>query len=205
MKKLLLGLLLVNGAIGFGQDLENRTLKIDVYGNPVFSTKTLSETITTENFKLEHHADNFFGPFGLRVEKMVRSGIGFGGEIIWSGYTTVGQIEGFNGEGQSAGKYDLNGRVDQWRILFRTNYYFLSNEHFEFYGGGAIGAKYYLFGFDSDYPDLSEQKGAMSRLYVPLALKAAVGTRYFFSEHIGLHAELALGGPLLTAGVSAKF
>lgn len=87
----------------------------------------------------------------------------------------------------------------KYRILAKMSYHFATSEHFDPYltwGAGYKNTKIY-----SNEP--GEIRDVNVNL-VPLAFRAGIGMRYFFTDAFGVNAEVGLGGPIVQGGISFK-
>ena len=83
------------------------------------------------------------------------------------------------------------------------NYHFVATDNLDAYFGVGVGANIRRIGTKTDYPNYDDN--AVSGSLIPVSLRVALGTRYYFTENIGLNLELGLGGPFISGGVSVKF
>ncbi len=127
---------------------------------------------------------------GARFEYMVWSQIGLGLEYTYALLSI--DYQGKNGKYYTAG-------VSKQRFLGKFNYHFATSEKLDPYLTAGIGY--------SNTNVFSNEPGVKSTSVttIPIALRVGIGLRYFFTETIGINAEVGLGGPLMQAGMSFKF
>lgn len=140
------------------------------------------------------------GPLGGRAEYMITDNIGIGVEAYYgaSGITW----EGF-GVSQSGSDtmymYDVD--YNRFTANLRAAYHFDLGESFDAYVAGGFGYRYTRTSFDTDDPQFVEE--SVGGIF-PFSVRGAVGGRYYIANTIGLGLEFALGGPLVSGGVSIK-
>ncbi len=206
MKKLLFILCLALGSnAAFGQINEQGNIIIDpYYGFPNLG-KSLAES-TAEG--VDDVNITGFGPAGLRVEYMVGDRFGIGVDAIFNGW-------GFEGSAVDTIGYqpDLTpitesrsakATMTRYRIQARFNYHFdLGSPNLDVYMGLGAGTNLRVFKYFEDGVEQEDQE--ISGALIPFSLRVAAGTRYYFTENIGLNAEIGLGGPIISAGLSLRF
>jgi hypothetical protein len=82
------------------------------------------------------------------------------------------------------------------------NFHFVRTDKIDVYFATKAGYYNRSFGMVTNDPNyhLSLSLGD------PIAFRLEIGMRYYFTENIGIHANLGFpGGPLVAAGVSFKF
>lgn len=191
---------------GNGQHpFNDRGWRVDLFGNLLEVDKSLSHSVSDAAFDLTYNGSGFYGPIGLRFEKNVSPRLAVGLDAMVNGYRTKGTIDAKGELGNTVSIHDITGNVVRLRGLLRLNYYFISKDGFEAYLGGGGGINHYFYKFQSDYALLDEHKERMQQGFVPFSLRAAVGVRYFLFKNVGLNAEVALGGPPISGGISIGF
>lgn len=132
------------------------------------------------------------GPFALTYDyglsKHISAGIAIGYSV------TNGKFDQFG--------YKFTEKLTGFTVLARSNYhFFIKGNKFDPYVGAGLG--FFKFNYSNDSPGIVNTKVPGSFGY-----SAQLGTRYYFSELLGLHAELGYvgtGGSLGELGVSFKF
>lgn len=180
-----------------GQAMEEGNFGVNIYyGFPNFF-----------NALIKNYADpdadaeaKSMGPIGGNFEYMVSDKFGIGMEV---NYSTVSiewrDTDSTTGVSTFTHKVSLN----RTRIMPRFNIHFGSSENFDGYFGVAAG--YLMTKYKYETNDPNGQDDEAPGLF-PFAMRVALGGRYYFSDNIGLHVELGLGGgALVHGGLSFKF
>ena len=92
--------------------------------------------------------------------------------------------------------------VAQTRIMGRMNFHVATTETVDYYFGFGLGYKL------SDRTFESTELGATSYDFpsIPVAFRLSTGLRYFFTENVGAHFEVGVGGgSIATGGLTLKF
>jgi len=207
MKKKLLvvfaAIFLAGGSVN-AQGVEQGNIIIDpYYGFPNFGkslAETTSEGLTDVNI-------TGYGPLGMRVEYMVgdRFGIGLDGIINnWGveGISTVTETDGM-GNPVTVTRQD-KATMTRYRFQLRFNYHFdLSSPDLDIYLGVGAGTNIRVYKYTVDGVEDPDQ--TVSGSLIPVSLRLATGARYYFTDNIGINAEIGLGGPVVSAGLSFRF
>lgn len=166
--------------------------------------KSIEDANGTKNFKATG-----VGPMGIRAEYMVGDRIGVGFDVIYNSnnvtYTAVDSTYNGNTDTWTATNYEYKRTMNRLRIQARFNYHFdVSNPNLDAYLGVGAGSnsrfrKYYENG--NEVLDTFEGSGAL----IPVSFRICTGMRYYFTENVGVNAEIGLGGPLVSAGLSLRF
>lgn len=203
MKKKLLGLvgafgLLLMSSTSVAQ-VEQGSIIIDpYYGYPNFG-KGIAEGLVTGS---EIQATGI-GPLGLRAEYMLADNFGMGIDFIYNSAGAAGTYSVLDSTGAS-NTYTDEVLMQRIRVLLRLNYHFVQTDALDAYVGGGAGYNQRIWSYKSDDPNYIQPENTTGSL-LPVALRLAVGMRYYFHPNIGINAELGLGGPVLSAGLSFKF
>lgn len=106
------------------------------------------------------------------------------------------------------GKYDPFGhytlKIPRLRTTIVANFHVLpaeSNSDLYFslgFGFNKVRARLYLDDQKIDFKKLGN-------ISMPLAYRTSVGYAYHFVDNVGVFAEVGLGGPLISAGITARF
>lgn len=139
------------------------------------------------------------GPVGVVYEYMVTEKIGVGGEI---GYALTEVKYKGNDDPSSSMIYDYRASVATTRAQLRMNLHFANSEKFDGYVLFNAGYRNYNVTYESNDPFFTDVNQSS---FVPIGVKVGLGLRYFFVPNFGLHAEIAIGSPLMCAGISFKF
>ncbi|MFK8038405.1 MAG: hypothetical protein AB8B74_08955 [Crocinitomicaceae bacterium] len=204
MKKniLVLVLALISVNYSFTQALEKGNVIIDpYYGFPNLG-KSFAEVIIGDEFD-EDIGLVPIGPAGLRAELMIADNFGLGLDFIYNSISGTGTVDSLNLDGTFNSSYDLTVYSRRFRFHLRANYHFVQDENLDAYIGLGVGSNTRSVGGKTDFPNYS--LGSFTGSIIPISARFAIGTRYFFTENLGLNLELGLGGPLISGGLSLKF
>lgn len=155
--------------------------------------------------------------YGARLEYMIADKVGIGADVNYEvsgfSYNYVGYrydasgnyIYDINGNPISA-NYNAEYKAKKLRAMFRLNYHFLQSEKVDVYSGFAAGYKSVNRTSMTTPNDPSNTDVSVNGAIVPVTIRLAIGTKIYFTQHIGAHIELgAFGGGLIQFGLSAKF
>lgn len=212
MKQIILTLVIVATSLintAFSQANYAGSIVIDpYYGAPNFGKSFASnfESTSNSNFKAKG-----LGPMGLRAEYMLADRFGIGFDFIYNNYDlTYDQIDStYNGttDTWTAVKTQNEYKMQRIRAHLRFNYHFeVSNPMLDSYFGIGAGTnnrfrKSYENGILVDNSDGDFDGFTL----LPFSLRVCAGIRYYFAQNIGMNAEIGLGGPLVSAGLSLRF
>lgn len=203
MKKIVLSLLLLVSASNlFSQAVSTGNLIFEpYYGAPNLGKSffnSIEDASTTSNFTATG-----IGPAGLRGEYMIGETFGLGFDVIYNSnnikYTQIDSLNPLN-------TYNYERTMNRLRVQMRFNFHFdVTNPNLDAYFGLAAGTntrfrKVYIDGVEST----TDTFGG-SGVLLPFSLRVCSGMRYYFNQNFGLNAEIGLGGPLVSAGLSVKF
>ncbi|MBL4577297.1 MAG: outer membrane beta-barrel protein [Flavobacteriales bacterium] len=179
------------------QAVERGTVIIDPYYGFPLSGKAILDLI----FSPIDVSISGVGPTGGRVEYMLADRFGIGVDYIYK------QIQGeWSGvDSLSGNTYNYTGTVTRTRIHLRFNFHLLtSTEELDLYvgiGSGTNNRKITLASKDDPRTKLTWNNVTL----LPFSARAAFGMRYYFTNNIGINAEIGIGGPLVLVGASIKF
>lgn len=145
---------------------------------------------------------NSMGPIGVRAEYHFGGRIGLGLMVNY-GYTKVyGTVEEMNPQGNIQ-EYNYTLEVPRTRVLTTFNVHLGNNEKLDPYFLTGIGWLNQSVIVETDSPNSSNIN--MPAL-IPIAFRMAeFGLRGYFSDNIGAHFAIGLGGgPLLQTGLTIK-
>lgn len=205
MKKLSIGILTaVTLVFGVNQQasaqVEQGNIIIDpYYGYPNFGKK-LADAVAPDSS--ENIDITGIGPAGLRAEYMISDNFGVGFDFI---YNSVGVKYDYTTT-DGAGTHSYTDQINQqrFRIQLRMNYHFVQTDVMDAYVGFGAGTNIRRYTTSSTDPNYIAPD-AISGALIPVSVRIALGTRFYFTENIGINAELGLGGPVISAGLSLKF
>lgn len=138
------------------------------------------------------------GPFGGRFEYMVSEKIGIGIDghmqnlsLSWTDNVT----DTLTG---TSNKYNYKIYRNTVRIMPRINIHFGGSDKFDGYFGVAAGYRNNKWGYESNDPNYKGDNTSLT--LIPIAMRFALGGRYFFTPNIGLNMEIGLGGGTIIHG-----
>jgi len=145
------------------------------------------------------------GPVGLRVQYMVSNSFGIGIDANYEQKTGTWQGSEYqtdeNGNGyyvDSEGKY----QVTKLKVMIRGSWEFVNTERFNMNWANSIGYKAGKRTFIDPEDDLGL---SFSSGLVPVAIRSALGARFFLTPNIALNTEIGIfGGGLLVGGLTYK-
>lgn len=142
------------------------------------------------------------GPIGVMYEYFVTDNIGLGAELGYSAFKISYNYNDFD-ENLNPAVYNASYSFQTIRAMFRSNFHFANSSDFDAYGFLSLGYRSTTFTFASTDPFWDSSTNFSS--LIPVGFKPGLGMRYFFTDNLGLNVEFALGSPLLSGGLSAKF
>jgi hypothetical protein len=150
-----------------------------------------------------------FGPFGIRGEYMLADQFGLGFDVIYasifSSYTEIDSI--YNGVTDTFDpqRTDVTNTNRRLRVQLRFNYHFaVSNPNLDAYMGVGAGSNTRFRRTSENGVELEDNTDYLDFEVIPVSFRICTGMRYYFSPIIGINAELGLGGPLISAGLSFR-
>ncbi len=198
---------LISSISALGQATRQGNIIIDpYYGGPNFG-KAFIEAVEDQNPGNVNFNARSIGPAGIRFEYMVGDRIGLGVDAIYNSrnitFNANDTITDGNGNQEiqvSSYEYDMK----RLRVQLRFNYHFdISNPDLDAYFGVGAGSNNR---FRTTFENGTEIDDDLSNLtLIQFSARVCAGMRYYFTENIGLNAEIGLGGPLVSGGLSFKF
>jgi len=179
------------GKSSSGNCVAQGTILFDAfYGFPYFNGTLLKAAYASDSITTTSTIHNYNHFACGKVEYMISDNIGLGLEFTYAKVTI---------RYQSSNSLWYDGGIDKYRILGKMNYHFATNSNIDPYltwGAGYKNTKVY-----------DTQPGAGPDItinLVPVAFRVGIGMRYFFTDLIGVNAEVGMGGPIMQAGLSLK-
>ena len=214
--KLLVVAVLCMVSIGTSAQLQQGSMVFDgYYGFPNFG-KTLS--LWSKNALkpiLEREIPNItdeveigikgWGPMGGRFEYMVRPRIGLGVDFIINNTTANFAIDSLHEDGTLFDQFDVNYSMTRIRAHFRFNYHYLNKRHIDMYSGVGVGYNTRIHKVTTDVLNFRDLSGSYAFAYPFSARLTVWGMRVYPHPNVGINMEIGLGGPLVSAGLSARF
>ncbi len=149
-----------------------------------------------------------YGPAGIRIEYMLGDQFGLGVDAIFNGFGVEGtatDTTGIDGMGNPiTTTRSARATMNRYRIQARFNYHFdVSSPDLDVYMGIGAGTNLRVYKYYED--DVEQDDQTLSGSLIPFSMRFAAGMRYYFTDNIGLNAEIGLGGPIASAGLSFRF
>jgi hypothetical protein len=205
MKKLSIGILTALTLVfGVNQQVsaqvEQGSIIIDpYYGYPNFGKK-FADAIVSDS--AENVDITGIGPAGLRAEYLISDNFGVGFDFI---YNSVGVKYNYTvTDGTGTHSYEDKINQQRFRVQLRMNYHFVQTDVMDAYVGFGAGTNIRRFSTESTDPNFIAPD-ALTGALIPVSIRLALGSRFYFTDNIGLNVELGLGGPVLSGGISIKF
>jgi hypothetical protein len=150
---------------------------------------------------------------GVRGEYLVSDKFGVGIDATYSSikivdpYTSLSYTYDQNGmiTSTTETKYEQTFSSKKIGVMVSMNYHFLENDKIDAYTNLGVGFKNRSYSYESTDPNgVNDDLGVGTVL--PLALRAGVGMRYFFTDNIGINMNIGLGqGGWINGGLALKF
>lgn len=191
-----IGLIALIGTVGFTQETNNNieigTVTLDPYvGLPVGGFD--------QDFSLEYYGSvsgseplGLPVSFGTRLDYIANETLGIGLDVNYASY------------GYSITDTSIHNKFDEvevikYRIMLRFNKYFILRPDLCAYYGFGMG-------YRGGYRVESAGSDRLKRIFFPLDGRLALGVRYYFGKHVGIHAETGIGGGgVMQFGISCRF
>lgn len=203
MRQFFLILFFLSSLLKFNaQTLRQSNVTINAYyGYNVFTNFVRTLGQASNSGALPHNMQiSSTGPVGITGEYLLNNMVGIGGEIGYSQTKLVYDLEGSDNLGV-INNYNYVWTVSTTRLMGRVNFHFGDNQNFDVYPFIGAGLRLTSTRLKTNDPNLPLQLKAN---FFPFGVKPGLGLRYFFTPNFGIHTELALGTPLISAGISFK-
>jgi opacity protein-like surface antigen len=202
-KKLLLVFTFVGlmfGANTANAQVEEGSIIIDpYYGYPNFGKNLVSGLLDPDATDVTSKG---IGPAGLRFEYMLADNLGLGLDFIYNSSGIEGTYLGTDSLGMTQ-TYTDKFLMQRIRVMLRFNFHFVQTDALDAYVGAGAGYNTRIWSYESTDPQFVVDE-SISGALLPVAFRAAIGARYYFHPNIGLNAELGIGGPVISGGISVK-
>ena len=145
---------------------------------------------------------NGIGPVGGRIEYLLGEKIGLGIDVNYTSASVSWKEGGIDDIGQPV-IYDHKAGQELLRAMAAFSWHFVGSDEFDAYLSFGAGYRNKTYAYETNEPGFidSETTGL-----IPLAMRLAVGGRYFFTDNIGAGIELGLGGGgNVRGGLAVKF
>lgn len=132
---------------------------------------------------------------GGKIEYFVTDYVGIGLDFTYANFSI--SYSDYNNGNSFIHTYSIT----KMRFLGRMNFHFATTPFFDPYATLGFGYNRVIY-YDSN-PSNSYNNN-LTLNFIPISFRAGVGCRYFFSNNMGIHAEMGLGGPVGLIGVVMK-
>ncbi|HET6225793.1 MAG TPA: hypothetical protein VFF27_05910 [Bacteroidia bacterium] len=177
------------------------------FGFPNLLTAAIQNTYELTNQKKEQLSIRGVGPIGIRAEYFIIDHLAIGGEISYANTRIDWKEKGSLKLPDSTSvpyTYSFSLKAPRVRTLVKLNYHFLTRTHSDWYAGVGIGYNNTRIKLTTDAPYIRDYD-ILSLYFLPISARINFGFSYYFTKNIGLNAEVGLGGPLGSIGISGKF
>lgn len=173
------------------------------YGAPNFG-KNLVKDLTFSNSSITSSGSGGVGPMGVRAEYLLADKFGLGVDFIFNSASMDLSYDSLNTDGSLYKTYNGIAKMQRIRIQLRFNYHFVSTENLDAYVGLGAGTNTRVWSVENTNPGYDFGKEQRVGSLIPFSMRFAAGVRYYFIPNLGFNAEIGLGGPLVSAGLSLK-
>ncbi|MBX2978350.1 MAG: outer membrane beta-barrel protein [Flavobacteriales bacterium] len=142
------------------------------------------------------------GPLYLKYEYGVTDRIGLGVNIAYATNEWSYRYQGTDENGNAA-QYTESTERNTYSVLARFNYHFGNSDRFDPYFGFGMGYRDANWKFNSSDPNGGS--GVEVKSLMPFGFEFTLGARYFFTDNIGLYAEVGGAKSVFQGGLVAKF
>lgn len=169
-----------------GNCVEEGTIIIDAfYGYPYVAGAVLKSAFTNRIGEVRNT-----NHFGVKAEYMVSEKIGLGIEYTYADASLTYTDSTLR---------EYEAGIKKSRFLGKLNFHFATTESIDPYFTVGAGVK------NTTIYNNGSRTNSISINVVPVAVRIGVGLHYFFTDVVGVNAEVGIGGPVMQAGVSFKF
>lgn len=169
------------------------------YGWPNFTTFLL-RTAYNLSASDEDVSITGSGPFGARAEYIIMENVGIGIDAYYGASGIAWKSNQITPMGTDT-VYDYSVDYKRFSLNVRAAYHLNVSDNFDAYLSGSLGYRYRRSTIDTDDPFFTPvEVGSL----IPISVRGAIGGRYYISGIVGIGMELALGGPLISGGISVK-
>ena len=148
------------------------------------------------------------GPIHLKYEYAIGDKVGLGVSLRYLNsrieYPVVGpNYDADNNPAAGDSTYIYTQTFSSIGAMVRANYHFSTGRQLDPYVG--IGLGYGNTSFKLDRGGDVNGLAATISSPIPLAMEATIGARYYFSESIGVYAEVGFSQSIVNGGIAIKF
>lgn len=176
------------------------------YGAPNFG-KTLAKNaninINGQEVIAANETASGIGPVGVRGGYMINDNVFFGLDFIYNDFSLDYRYSHVNDQGNEQIYY---GTIEMKRVRVhaRFNYMFNTSSFvFKPYVGLGFGFNgRFLSVVDNGQEIVEELVSGIPINIIPFSGRLAFGSNFYLTNHVAINAELGLGGPLVSAGLT---
>lgn len=205
MKKLTKNLMIAalaifSSATVSAQALNERDIVVDTYVGysligSVFKTYE-NESAATSNV-------SGIMPVGIRGEYMLSENFGIGLDMFYTSNKLTETIGGTDLNTFEETIYTYSFERKKFASYITMNWHLAkSNDKFDFVLTSGIGYKNTTWSTESNDPNYITDEVENA---IPVSFRLGTTARYFFNDNIGANLTFSIGGPLVSAGLSARF
>jgi hypothetical protein len=206
MKNVILLLFLLINLNIFSQALYSGNVMFDSYlGFPNFGKSLIISGLSNQT----NTTFKGLAPSGFRGEYLIDDNIGIGFDYMFN-YADLKYKEidtTWQNDQVNISYNDVHSIMRRNRFQIRLNYHIEhDNPRYDSYFG--IGVGYNNRTYSSTRNQVDNTNEFMSRVQLipfPISMRICMGGRFYFSQYVGLVAEVGLGGPLLSFGLALKY
>ena len=178
------------------------------YGFPYVAGSYVKSVFTSNNGTNNNNSVESvtnWNHIGGKFEYMVTDGIGIGLEYSYAAVDVKYTEDKFANQ-STIQTYHYTATLYKQRILARVNFHFGTSKKIDPYATVGVGYKVSLLKSNNpdDQKSIADFNNNFSNL-VPISYRLGIGMRYFFSENIGISAEVGIGGAIVQGGICGKF
>lgn len=200
-KKLMIAALAIfSSATVSAQALNERDIVVDTYVGysligSVFKTYE-NESAATSNV-------SGIMPVGIRGEYMLSENFGIGLDMFYTSNKLTETIGGTDLNTFEETIYTYSFERKKFASYITMNWHLAkSNDKFDFVLTSGIGYKNTTWSTESNDPNYITDEVENA---IPVSFRLGTTARYFFNDNIGANLTFSIGGPLVSAGLSARF
>lgn len=142
------------------------------------------------------------GPIYFKYEYGITEDIGLGVNVAYGTNQWKYRYTSIDENGNDVFYTETTDRT-HYSVLARLNFHFGNEERFDPYMGFGMGYRNSMWSSDTDNP-FGTSGVSLSGLF-PLGMELTIGARYFFTDNIGLYAELGAAKTVVQGGLAVKF
>lgn len=203
LKFILLTVLLAVSTALSAQALTKGMVTVDgYYGFPNLTTGVLKVAVRAIYDSPDLKAKGI-GTFGLRGQYMVTDRIGLGIDAYYA-QSSVSFTHTYTDSLIGTQNFAVTLSNPRPRVVARAEFHFGNSEVADFYGVVGLGANLAHFKVTTQDPIFDRNSLNLPGL-IPVAYRVGFGTRVYPVPFLGFGAEIGIGGPLVTVGLTGKF